>query len=232
MLHVGTTVSGILTSCEISLPARVTGQTASKFNGKRKGSEQCAAAVPQAAAAIDAVNGQQLGQLGSTLEVKHADADAGRGQVGDSNRRSPCAAFALLCRFHSITALLNPTFCFLNPICHISRYTQIAALLMGAHSVFAQLSVFCSKHAGMTSYCTAPCQRPHLGSMPRSPYPHLRPGALFLMPPPLCVQGRTPSDNLYIRGLPASWTDEDLANLFAPYGGVTVSTACFLFLLL
>lgn len=35
-------------------------------------------------------------------------------------------------------------------------------------------------------------------------------------------QGRTPSDNLYIRGLPASWTNDDLANLFAPYGGVTV----------
>lgn len=53
------------------------------------------------------------------------------------------------------------------------------------------------------------------------------------MPTPLCVQGRTPSDNLYIRALPASWTDEDLATLFAPYGGgVTVSTACFLFLLL
>lgn len=33
-------------------------------------------------------------------------------------------------------------------------------------------------------------------------------------------QGRTPSDNLYIRGLPASWTNDDLANLFAAYGGV------------
>lgn len=91
----GTTVSGILTSCEISLAARVRGQAASKFNGKRKGGQQCAAAVPQAAAAIDAVNGQQLGQLGSTLEVKHADADAGRGQVGDSNCRSPCLRIAV-----------------------------------------------------------------------------------------------------------------------------------------
>ena len=37
------------------------------------------------------------------------------------------------------------------------------------------------------------------------------------------MQGRTPSDNLYIRGLPASWTDEDLANLCSPYGVVKVS---------
>lgn len=38
-------------------------------------------AVLQATAAIEAVNGQQLGA--TTLEVKYADADAGRGQVSD-----------------------------------------------------------------------------------------------------------------------------------------------------
>lgn len=38
------------------------------------------------------------------------------------------------------------------------------------------------------------------------------------------LQGRTPSDNLYIRGLPASWTNDDLANLFAAYGGVAVGS--------
>jgi hypothetical protein len=46
---------------------------------------------------------------------------------------------------------------------------------------------------------------------------------LLLMHEPVhLLQGRTPSDNLYIRGLPASWTNDDLANLFAAYGGVTV----------
>ncbi len=35
-------------------------------------------------------------------------------------------------------------------------------------------------------------------------------------------QGRTPSDNLYIRGLPPAWSDEQLAELFAPFGGVQV----------
>ena len=44
----------------------------------RQGTEQCACDA-QADAAIEAVNGQVLGA--ATLEVKHADADAGRGQV-------------------------------------------------------------------------------------------------------------------------------------------------------
>ena len=35
-------------------------------------------------------------------------------------------------------------------------------------------------------------------------------------------QGRTPSDNLYIRGMPPGWSDEQLAELFAPFGGVKV----------
>lgn len=61
----------------------------------------------------------------------------------------------------------------------------------------------------------------------------LRPQALaalclLLMHKPARLQGRTPSDNLYIRGLPASWTNDDLANLFAAYGGVTVCDWPFL----
>ena len=55
----------------------------------RRGTEQCACHM-QADAAIEAVNGQVLGA--ATLEVKHADADAGRGQVREcchGRKRSP-----------------------------------------------------------------------------------------------------------------------------------------------
>jgi hypothetical protein len=54
-----------------------------RFQGsmQQAGISSSALVTMQADAAIEAVNGQLLGA--ATLEVKHADADAGRGQVRD-----------------------------------------------------------------------------------------------------------------------------------------------------